>query len=160
VTRQPPLTQEQLDAAMAAAKLIGHTGARSVEYGYQNDDAVGVADADWYASAQYRGTRVTVEHHIGPAEALEALAERLLIGGECQHCHGIITLEDGGARAYVGQRMLDGTIMTLERALTSPHCRYRRDGDRWRRGCEGLSRQQMRAQARAAAKRGRRLARR
>jgi hypothetical protein len=142
------------DAGEAAIPMIGHLGAKALEFGYANDDATTVADGDWYASAHYKGTRMTVEHFTSPGEALNALCEKLLTGGICQHCNGLVTIEDGGARAFIGQPMLDGTIMTLERAVTMPHCRWKRDGKVWQRGCEHLSRQQKRARAREAAKRG------
>lgn len=64
------------DALNAAINLVQRSGAQSLEFGYLNDD-VPVGEAAWWAHAQYRGTRLTVEHHGGPVEAVEALARRL-----------------------------------------------------------------------------------
>lgn len=122
------------DAVVAAFDLVGRTGARQLEFGYLHDD-VPVQRADWWAHAQYAGARITVEHQRGPLEALEALARRLLTGARCTHCGGLIALSDDGALAFPG-RMVDGTTWTEEQLRTAPLCRYRREGQRWIRGCE------------------------
>lgn len=100
------------DATTAATELIGRTGARDLEVGYLHDD-VPVEKAGWYASAQYRGTRITVEDQAGPDVALEALARRLLAGGTCRRCGNPIALEDGHQGA----------------------CRWTRMGQHWESGC-------------------------
>ena len=101
------------DAMFAAVDLIGRAGATGAEFGYLHDD-VPVEQADWYAYAQYRGARITVEHHRGPVEALEALARRLLTGGTCTHCGRPIALRGSSCRT----------------------CRWSRQGAKWVRGCE------------------------
>ncbi|OIN79982.1 hypothetical protein [Mycobacterium malmoense] len=101
------------DAFNAALDLIGRTGAKQFEIGYLNEN-VPVEQADWYAHAQYHGTRVIAEHHRGPVEAAEALARRLLDGGLCTHCGLRIALAD-----FPGKR-----------------CRWTRQGDKWARGCQ------------------------
>lgn len=120
------------DALLAAAALVGRTGARNLEIGYLHDD-VPVHEAGWYAHAQYKGTRVIEEDHRGPIEAVEALARRLLDGGQCAHCKQTVTLTDGGG------------------------CRWTRMGRQWRRGCadrlpegKGPNRAQRRAMAKKA----------
>lgn len=99
------------DEVNAACDLVGRTGATELTVGYLYDD-VPVEDAGWYAHAQYRGARVIVEDKVGPTEALMALARRLLDGAQCAHCGKEVSLRDG-----VG-------------------CRWRREGDKWKRGCE------------------------
>lgn len=133
------------DAMIAAFDMIGRTGARNVEFGYLHDD-VPVHLADWYAHAQYQGSRIIVEHHVGPLEAVEALARRLLTGGRCTHCGGLVALSDTGAVAYVSDvpgatgSFVDGTTWTAAQARAAGQCRYRRVGNRWVRGCEGRER--------------------
>lgn len=121
------------DAAVAAVDLVGRTGATNLDFGYLHEDAP-VAQAGWWAHAQYRGSRITVENQPGPVEALEALARRLLTGARCTHCQGLIALSDGGAVAHPGQ-MLDGTTWTEGELRTVHQCRWRRMGPRWERGC-------------------------
>ena len=125
------------DAIIAAADLVGRTGARQLEIGYLHED-VPPDQAGWYAHAQYRGTRITAEDHPGPVEAVEALARRLLDGGLCTHCRGLIALSDAGAMVYPGAGRTDGTTWTDEDVAgvkSRPQCRYRREGKRWVRGC-------------------------
>lgn len=105
------------DALDAAINLIGRTGAQAFEIGYLHDD-VPIEKAGWYAHAQYQGARVTAEQHPGPVEAAEALARRLLAGGQCAHCKGTITLAEH--RGDEGPKL----------------CRWTRRGARWDRGCE------------------------
>ncbi len=71
------------DAMMAAFDLVGRAGATSLEVGWLHD-GVPVEDAAWYATAKYRGARVTEENHRGPDAAVEALAVRLLTGAMCR----------------------------------------------------------------------------
>lgn len=123
------------DALTAAVDLVGRTGAESFELGYLHDD-VPVPQAAWWANAQLRGTRIMVEDQPGPVEAAEALARRILVGGQCQHCGGLVALSDGAAVAYPGP-MTDGTTWTEEAIRAAGQCRWRRVGPRWVRGCEG-----------------------
>lgn len=126
------------DRLTAAVELVGRAAARSLELGWTDDD--GPRPGEWYASAFYRGTRVTVEHQDGPAEAVENLAFRLLEGGQCVHC--------GRPTVIDGFRLASG----------EPGCIFRREGQHWLRGCDqshgpppaGLNRAQRRRQARAA----------
>lgn len=120
------------DALTAAADLVGRTGAQELQIGYLNDEP----PHRWYAHAQYRGTRITVEDQPGPVEAAEALARRLLTGAKCAHCGGLIALSDRGATAYRSAVMADGTRWTAEQARAAGQCRWTRMGRRWARGCE------------------------
>lgn len=124
------LDEEALDAAI---DLVGRTGARELQIGYLHED-VPVEDAAWYAHAQLRGARVTVEQHRGPIEAAEALAERLLTGGQCTHCRGLIALRDDGAWVFNGH-LADGSEMNAARARSMTQCWWQRRGNRWVRGC-------------------------
>ncbi|WP_328660396.1 hypothetical protein [Nocardia salmonicida] len=111
----PDIEMDQ-DAFDAAITLIPRTGARGLEIGYLHDD-VPTEKAGWYAHAQYQGTRITAENHPGPVEAVEALARRLLTGGQCTHCKGTITLSKP------------------PKPKPGKWCRWTRHGDRWERGC-------------------------
>lgn len=124
------------DRLVAAVMLIGHTGAKDFEVGYLHDN-VPTEKADWWAKAQYRGARITVEHHAGPVEAAEALAKRLLTSAKCQWCNGLVTLDPLGAMAWPGASMVDGSQMPQERAEIEAmgQCLWRRSGKRWEPGC-------------------------
>jgi hypothetical protein len=65
------------DAVIACADLVARAGASQFEFGHMHDD-VPVEEAGWYATAFYRGTRITVDERRSPTEAAMALAERLL----------------------------------------------------------------------------------
>lgn len=106
------------DALLAAVELVGRSGATDFEVGYL-DDNVPADEARWWAKAQYRGARLQVENHRGPAEAAEALARRVLQGGQCTHCGGRIHL--GGAPRALRRH---GRV-----------CAWKREGRRWERGC-------------------------
>lgn len=123
------------DALIACVDLVGRTGAKDFQIGYLHDD-VPVAEAAWYAHAQYQGARITAQDHPSPALAAEALARRLLDGGRCTHCNGLIALSSAGAMFYPGRQMTDGSRWTDAKHT----CRWRRVGQAWVRGCaEGVS---------------------
>ncbi|MEV7805033.1 hypothetical protein AB0O28_18990 [Microbispora sp. NPDC088329] len=123
------------DAAHAAVELIGRSGARKLEIGFLHEN-VPMEEAGWYAHAQYRGARITAEDHTSPAAALEALARRILTGGRCTHCGGLVALTDRGALAYATSTLADGTPWNVEQAREAGQCRWRRAGRTWKRGCE------------------------
>jgi hypothetical protein len=122
------------DETAAAIDLVGRTGARELQVGYLHD-GVPVEQADWYAHAQYRGARITAEHHTGPAQALVALARRLLEGAKCTHCGGLIALSDAGA-AFRPGHLIDGSPWDEATVRKAGLCRWRRVGDRWEMGCQ------------------------
>lgn len=99
--------------ANAAIDLIGRTGAADLEIGYLHDD-VPTEQADWWATARYRGSRITVEHKRSPGHALDSLLARLLNGGQCRWC---------------------GRNVTNRKSASPKLCRYRLDGDHYVRGC-------------------------
>lgn len=100
------------DALNASLDLIERAGAHAFEVGYLRED-VPTDQADWYAVAEYRGSKVMVEHRAGPVEAAEALARKLLNGGQCAHCGQVVSIS--GNRPGV--------------------CRWTRQADKWVRGC-------------------------
>lgn len=126
------------DALIAAADLVGRSGAKGFEIGYLNDD-VPIDEADWYCHAQYQGTRIIAEHHPGPVEAAEALARRILEGGKCTRCGGLISLSGKGAVFYPDAVMADGSRFTLQQAKASPQCRWSRQGRSWVAGCQAAA---------------------
>lgn len=148
MTRPAPPYPLDEDAMTAAVELVGRAGAAQLQVGYLHEDKP-AHEADWWAHAQYKGARITVEHHVGPVEALEALAIRILTGARCTHCLGLVALSDDGAIAYPGSRMADGTVWTEEEIRAARLCRWTRVGKHWRRGCETTNRSKA-----AAAKRG------
>lgn len=129
-------TQDGDDRFKAAVLLVGNTGAKTLEVGYLHDD-VPAEQAAWWATASYRGTKLGVEHHVGPAEALEALAEKLLTGGRCQWCKGLVALSPDGATAYPGSVMADGSRMpdNPDDIAALGQCLWGRNGSRWEPGC-------------------------
>lgn len=122
------------DAVKACADLVARTGARHFECGYLHDD-VPSALAGWYATAVFKGAKVTVEDMASPAEACDALAVRLLSGAQCQHCKGLVALSSGGAFAFRKATLVTGERWDAEDAARAPQCRWTRTGDRWERGC-------------------------
>lgn len=130
------------DRLLAAVDLIGRTGATEYEGGYLHDD-VPSEQAGWWATARYKGTKVTEENHPGPVEATEALAMRLMSGGKCQHCQGAVTLSRDGVMVYPGATSpIDGSVVwTEESARAARTCLWERRGRRWVRGCEQQPRQ-------------------
>lgn len=121
------------DALVAAADLVGRTGATGFEVGYLDEDAT-VAEARWYAHAQFQGARITVEEHPGPVEAAEALARRLMTGARCR-CGAVVALSSAGAAFFVNARMADGSSWPEADARAAGTCRWTREGARWVGAC-------------------------
>ena len=127
------------DALVAAADLVGRTGAKGFEIGFLHDD-VPVEEAAWYAHAQFDGARITEEGHVGPVQAAEALARRLLEGGKCTKCGGLVALSSRGAWVFTDTRLTDGTRWTADQALATKQCRWTRMGNHWVAGCQRTER--------------------
>ncbi len=128
----PHVTLDE-DALVAAADLVGRTGATGFEVGYLDEDAT-VAEARWYAHAQFQGARVTVEEQPGPVEAAEGLARRLMIGARCR-CGAVVTLSSTGVALFRAARMADGTEWSAADAASAGTCRWTREGARWYGAC-------------------------
>lgn len=144
------------DRLLAAVELVGRAAANELEIGWTDD--AGPRPGDWYATASYRGTRVIVEEQEGPDDAVEALAFRLVVGGQCVHCGRTVTVQrdDGLVCTIAGHAVLDeDAIMEEADAVCVSH----RAGRHWLRGCDGgygppaggLNRAQRRRQAKAKA---------
>lgn len=120
----------KIDAVVACADLVGRTGARHFSIGYIEGKPQG-----WFAHAQYRGKRITVEDHPNPAAAASALAERLLTGARCS-CGKLVALSDEGAVAYASASLVPtGENWTIEQAAAAGQCRWELIGARWEKGC-------------------------
>jgi len=108
------------DRVLACADLVGRSGGRSFEVGYLNDatDLAYLTDGPcWYAQAAYNGARVIAEGHATPADACDALAIKVLDGGQCTHC--------------------GKTIAACRTATDVPgYCAQWRDGLTWKRACK------------------------
>lgn len=124
-------TQHQL--MLACVDLVGRAGGRKFEIGYLHDD-VPVDQAAWYAHVEYRGARIFVENHSGPAEAADALARKLLTGGKCR-CGRLVALSRDGAIAYADTTMADGSRWTVAEARAAGQCLWKRSGARWDPSC-------------------------
>lgn len=123
------------DAVTACADLVSRTGAKSFECGYIHE-GVPVSEAGWYATAMYRGAKLTAGDKSSPAEACYALAVRLLAGAQCQHCKGLVALAAEGAFAFQSATLIDGRQWDAADAAKASQCHWRLVGDRWVRGCE------------------------
>lgn len=99
------------DSVVACVDLVGRTGASNFQIGYVHDD-VPMEQAGWYATAHFKGARITVENQTHPALAAEGLSLRLLSGATCR-CTAVVALADDQ----------DG-------------CRWQRVGKRWEPGCD------------------------
>lgn len=117
----------------ACADLVGRTGAKSFECGYLHENVPAV-EACWYATAVFRGTKISAEDKASPGEACDALAARLLSGAQCQHCRKLVTLNPAGAVAR-DVTLLDGRTWTAAEQAKAGLCHWRRRGARWERGC-------------------------
>jgi hypothetical protein len=121
------------DAMFAALDLVGRTGAARFQLGWLHDD-VPAGEMGWYANAQYKGTRVSVEDQAGPVQAAVALAQRLLAGAQCTTCGGVITLSGMDAADRESPvMMVDGS--TWGDAATASTCQWTRQGRRWQPAC-------------------------
>jgi hypothetical protein len=120
------------EAMVAAVELVGRTGARHFQFGFLDENAP-IDKARWYAHAEYRGTRIIAEDHVGPVEAAEALAARLLHGGMCKGCGKVIAINDDPVP--IPEVLIDGTRVDPEEAKRRGLCRWFREGVRWMRGC-------------------------
>jgi hypothetical protein len=127
-------TEGNKDAVGACADLVGRTGATSFECGYLHE-GVPVAEAGWYATAVFKGAKITAEDKASPAEACDALAARLLSGGQCQHCRKLVTLNAAGAMAR-DVTLIDGRKWTAAEQAKAGLCHWMRTGTRWERGCK------------------------
>jgi hypothetical protein len=137
------------DAMTAAADLVGRSGARSFQIGWDCPhtpdvpDDHGCPDVRWYAYAQYQGARITSGDHRTPEAAAEGLARRLLTGSTCR-CGRLVTLSDIGAVAFDRPRAVVQAqlaeigleMVSAKRAAKVGFCRWTRKADTWVPGCD------------------------
>jgi len=71
---------------LAAVDMIGRTGAQTFRIGYSDEDD-GPPVVVWYAVAQWVGDRAEAAGALDPLTAVLRLAEQVIDGGECTHCH-------------------------------------------------------------------------
>lgn len=116
-------------ALRAVAVLAGRTGARQFQFNCKYPDRP-FAQQSWWALAVYAGgRRLMADGHVSPQEACDALARRLLDGGQCLGCgkFSFVHCEDG-------YRVPDAAAAA--RAKREGVCRWRREGGaRWAREC-------------------------
>ncbi len=115
------MTDASADPRMTAAvDLIGRTGAESFQLRYSDEEQPVI----WVAVAGYSGSRHEADASLDPVRAVLRLAERLVDGGKCQHCHRHTGLDPDS----IDKMPLDAFI-----------CWYQFDPElrTFRRGCEG-----------------------
>lgn len=111
----PSLESLDIDAVIACVDIVGRSGGRQFEIGWlrdADDPEYDERGPGWYASALYKGARLIADEKETPDEAADALARKLLGGGQCTHCGRRVALSD-----------------------TPGTCRWRRAGQTWERGC-------------------------
>jgi hypothetical protein len=107
------------DALHASLDLVRRSGASTIEFGYLDED-VPVEEARWWASAEYRGIKISVEDHRGP---IEADAEREEVGARLWPARRPF---DPGARPE-SELMADPTVCKCGHRIYT-HGRWREPG--------------------------------
>ena len=111
-------------AVVASADLVNQAGGRGFQIGWtcphvpDEEDGHNCPDVTWYAHAQWKGSRLTVEGHPDPGAAATALAVRVLDGGRCRVARGFRWLPARQA-ACGGSRGTGGSRGVMCRALRS-----------------------------------------
>lgn len=100
-----------LPALQAVVYLGERSGARGFEIGFDDDQD----PVTWWASVTYRGAKLAVDSYPHPEAAADALALRILTGGQCTYCGRPIAVVE----------------------IADDRCRWGRNGDRWVKGCPG-----------------------
>jgi hypothetical protein len=119
-----------MECVLAVIDLGMRSGARNFEVGYLNEvDEVPhlVWGPQWWAKVQYRGARLTCEKQDTPALACDGLAHMILDGGTCMHCQ---------LRTTTAQTDMGMFLHGRPPEPGEPVCRWYREGDAWKRGCE------------------------
>ena len=127
------LPQEAKDQIRAASLVAGHSGAREFQIGYLREDVPWWL-AGWFVTASYRGARIMTDEHPDPGTAADAFARRLLNGGKCTHCGGLVTTNPDGEWARDSIHT-DGTHWTAQEQIAAGLCYWQRIGAEWVRGC-------------------------
>lgn len=112
------LSEEEQHRLTSAIDMIGRMGAKDLEFAYVNDEPTTIANMDWWAKANFRGSIIFTEHHIGPIQALEGLVEKVSRGAKCRHCGN--TIQWG---------------VTPRTTPAKDRCVWDKVNGRWERGC-------------------------
>lgn len=137
------------DALTAAVRVIGSSGATQTDIGYLHDD-VPIDKASWWATAVYRGMKLTVENRASPVEAAEALARLVLRNAMCAHCRRTVTLDGESTpstgplttrqqRREMSRRIKESGDFSDSDQRVDGWCRWTRVGAEWKRGCDGVA---------------------
>jgi hypothetical protein len=117
VTSSGSPMEESDPRLVAAVDAIARSGATGFEVGHLEDGSVPVPLARWYATAKYKGAKITADEHASPIAAVEELLAKIMVGGGCVKCRRSITLpNEPGAGA-------------------PERCTWSRLGDMWVPGC-------------------------
>lgn len=122
-------TISDLDKDMVAhtVEAIGRTGAVSLEIGWLDD----TPPHRWYATAQYRGAKVSCDNQPDIVAAVLGLYAMLAAGGECTGCGHIIALDQGVEGLKDGARMRRGVFETHRADPAGDYCVRRLELDGW-----------------------------
>ncbi len=120
------LTTEAEAAMVACIDVVARSGATDVEFGHLEDD-VPIEQARWWATATYRGKKLTIDEQRDPIDALMRLAERVCNNGTCTGCQRSVLLLTGQPGLWIASK---------------PRCLWQLDitGKQWVRGCDGRGR--------------------
>lgn len=87
---------------------VGRTGARGIEIGHLEDGDVPIDQARWYATAQYRGAKVSCDEQTSPIAAVVGLYAMLAAGGTCVTCRRTVAIDHTDQGYTDGARMRHG----------------------------------------------------
>ncbi len=123
------------ERVLACAHLVERCGGAAFEVGYLHEDAPTVEQAGWWAVVQWAGVKLTSgSDHPSPGAACDALAQRLLDGGQCR-CGKISSTNPKGVMGGDRTTLL-GEKFTLKQQQERGVCVWRRDGEQWKPGCD------------------------
>lgn len=108
--------EEDEQRVLAAADVIGRSGARGLEIGFLDEDVPSHL-ARWYATASFKGARVSADEHTSPANAAEELAWKVLDGGLCTKCKRKI-----GLAGHTSRELTDRCAWSRHGACWVPAC--------------------------------------
>jgi len=123
------------EALIASVDMIGRTGARQLQFGFANDSAETVAEADWWASAYYRGARIMVQHETDALAAVAGLVRKLLQGAYCK-CGRVVTLYEHWATVGNKEVLHGRGFWSKQEQVNAGSCRWSRRGARWESSCD------------------------
>lgn len=133
---EPPFDPDEDNRrVLAVAALVARAGGKAFEVGYLHEDAPTVEEAGWWVVAEWRGVKLSSgSEHRSSGQAADALADRLLNGAQCK-CGRIASTNPAGVRGGDATTLL-GEDWTFEQQKEAGVCVWRREGDRWKSGCD------------------------